>query len=271
MNSEIKTKNEEIESQSEQLILANNRISITNQDLEKKVQARTKELTKAHNELDTFFYRASHDFKHPLTTFKGIAELAKKMVKDKESLTLFELVNKNAEAYENMLSKLQSMSTINYEELELKEVSLEDEVNSIVEKFADAISVKKLEVTSNYDIQGSFRTHPEILRIIIERLFENAVDFNKNEGKINLDISIKDEILSICIQNSSGDVIEAANEHRIFDMFYRGSLMSKGNGIGLYIVKKAVEKLNGEVVLLDSSRKFTSFSVTLKSKDPSDT
>ena len=48
---------------------------------------------------------------------------------------------------------------------------------------------------------------------------------------------------------------------KIFDMYFRGNECSKGNGLGLYIVKKAAEKLNGRVTLEPTEN--TSFIVTL--------
>jgi signal transduction histidine kinase len=49
------------------------------------------------------------------------------------------------------------------------------------------------------------------------------------------------------IVSDNGQGIDAAYHHRIFDMYFRANERSKGNGLGLYITKKAVEKLNGEI------------------------
>ena len=80
-----------------------------NDELEQKVEARSVELKNAHKELDIFFYRSSHDFRRPLTTFIGLAEVAKIAVKDETALNLFEKVRENSLALDKMLRKLQSM------------------------------------------------------------------------------------------------------------------------------------------------------------------
>ncbi len=103
LNREIHEQKEEIEAQSEELIESNETISRVNARLEEKVEARTTELKQAYTELDTFFYRSSHDFRRPLTTFMGLAEVAKITVKDNVALELFEKINETARNLDKML------------------------------------------------------------------------------------------------------------------------------------------------------------------------
>ncbi len=73
LNKAIAEQKEEIQSQSEELTESNQAIYDINQNLEQIIKERTAELVQAYKELDTFFYRASHDFRRPLTTFMGLA------------------------------------------------------------------------------------------------------------------------------------------------------------------------------------------------------
>jgi signal transduction histidine kinase len=60
----------------------------------------------------------------------------------------------------------------------------------------------------------------------------------------------------------NGQGIDPQFQDRIFDMYFRGNERSKGNGLGLYIVKKAVEKLNGQVTFTSVYGKGSTFSVS---------
>ncbi|HEX6890757.1 MAG TPA: hypothetical protein VF141_08690 [Chryseolinea sp.] len=111
-NYDLAEQKEELATQSEELIDANRVIHELNMDLEKKVHIRTAELRKAYEELDTFFYRSSHDFRRPLTTFIGLAEVAKISFSDKQVLDLFEKVKNTAINLDHMLTKLQAISYI---------------------------------------------------------------------------------------------------------------------------------------------------------------
>ena len=61
----------------------------------------------------------------------------------------------------------------------------------------------------------------------------------------------------------NGTGIDAEYHDKIFDMFFRGTELSKGTGLGLYIVKKAVEKLQGKIEIQSEKRKGTTFTVYL--------
>jgi len=54
----------------------------------------------------------------------------------------------------------------------------------------------------------------------------------------------------------------------VFEMFYRGSSTSTGAGLGLYILKESVEKLNGTITLASELGKGTTFTITIPSPSP---
>jgi signal transduction histidine kinase len=61
----------------------------------------------------------------------------------------------------------------------------------------------------------------------------------------------------------NGQGIDPALQERVFDMYFRGNERSKGNGLGLYIVKKAVEKLNGAIELTSAIGKGSTLKIVL--------
>src|SRR5690606_41634466 len=103
---------EELQAKSEELQYAYETIARSNRELERKVNERTSALTEAYRELDTFFYRASHDFRRPLTTFLGLAELATTTLKDARAGELCDKVRETAINLDKMLFKLQSISDL---------------------------------------------------------------------------------------------------------------------------------------------------------------
>lgn len=247
LNNELIEKREEIQAQSEELIEANEIITRINQDLERTIRERTDQLRQAYIELDTFFYRSSHDFRRPLTTFLGLAEVAKVTVKDTNALELFEKVRETAVNLDKMLVKLQSVSDVGTQQLVYREVYLQEMVSDVLDNLRGEIEKKGINVLIDFNVEREFISYPVLVKIVIENLIENSVHFCGVESPfVHLRMKERGATLVIEIEdNGQGIPPEYAN--RIFDMYFRANYSSKGNGLGLYIVKKAVQKLNGKI------------------------
>ncbi|HEY0740198.1 MAG TPA: tetratricopeptide repeat protein [Chryseosolibacter sp.] len=260
---EITEQKEEIQSQSEELIDANQTIAEINKKLEGKIEERTQALSQAYKELDTFFYRSSHDFRRPLTTFLGLAEVAKVTVKDHNALELFEKVRETAINLDKMLVKLQSISDVGSQQLVYKEVFIKDIFDTVCDSFRDEIHRKNIKTSCEFRVQDAFISYPAMVKIIIENLVENAIQFSSTEKPfIKLKAFQMGDYLTLEIQDN-GQGIGKEFQDQIFDMYYRANERSKGNGLGLYIVKKAVEKLDGSITVSSIPQVGTTFTVML--------
>lgn len=261
LNNELSIKQKELEAQAEELRESYSIISELNESLERKVEERTKEMKQAYKELDTFFYRSSHDFRRPLTTFMGLSEVAKITVKDKNALDLFEKVKETAVNLDRMLIKLQSISDVGAHQFVYREISMQNIYESACDTFREAIDQFGIRVTIQVGVVNSFQSYPAFLKIIVENLVENAIQFRgRKDPFILLSAQEKDEGLQITIQDN-GQGIEDEYQSKVFDMFFRGNEQSKGNGLGLYIVKKAVEKLKGNLSIKSTYQYGTTFTV----------
>ena len=233
--------------------------------MKQKIGARTLDLRQAYKELDTFFYRSSHDFRRPITTFLGLAEVAKITVKDPNALELFSKVKETATNLDKMLVKLQSISDVGTQQLVYKEVMLKEIVDSVLDGFKNDIAQGNLKVTTSIDLSVSFSSYPAMIRIIIENLVENSIAFaSMLDPYIDISAYTMSDNVVIKVQDN-GQGIDPALQEKVFDMYFRGNERSKGNGLGLYIVKKAVEKLSGAIELTSSIGGGSTFRIVLPS------
>ena len=98
----------------------------------------------------------------------------------------------------------------------------------------------------------------------MENLIENSIVFRK-EGvdlKIHVTIRVQQDKLILSVRDN-GSGINPEIKNQLFNMFYRGSEKSIGNGLGLYLVKKATEKLGGEVHIQSTQFEFTEVTVAI--------
>jgi signal transduction histidine kinase len=243
LNATLSEKNEEIEMQSEKLKVANDALENVNDSLEKRVEERTRELNKAYEELETFFYHTSHDFRRPLTTYLGLAEVAKATVADQHAIALFEKVRQTTVGLDNMLRKLQSISNVEYYKA-FRDVAVKDVLDTVVDKFAGEIQSRKIAVSVHCSVE-TLLTNPFLLTVVIENLVENAVQFSSPQDPcIRIEVRAEEQHVVIDVTDN-GEGIDDTLKSKIFDMYYRGSVSSKGNGLGLYIARRAIEKIGG--------------------------
>ncbi|MCK6618540.1 MAG: tetratricopeptide repeat-containing sensor histidine kinase [Cyclobacteriaceae bacterium] len=263
LNQQLAEKQEEIQAQSEELMEANQTINEINRGLEEEVNRRTNELKQAYKELDTFFYRSSHDFRRPLTTFLGLAEVAKITVKDPAALELFERVRETAMNLDKMLVKLQSISDVGTLELYYKEVAIRELFDSVCDSYREELTHKHFLIDCTVNLTTPFTSYPVLIKVILENLVENSLQFaSPVNPKLSLQVYEEgDKVVMELTDNGHG--IDAAYHDKIFDMYFRASHYSKGNGLGLYIVKKAVEKLDGQISFTSQIDLGTTFKVVL--------
>jgi signal transduction histidine kinase len=263
LNHELVEKTEEIQAQSEELIETNTAITEINRDLDSIVTKRTSQLQEAYKELDTFFYRSSHDFRRPLTTFMGLAEVAKITIKDKSALELFSKVRETAMSLDKMLVKLQSISDVGAQQLVYKEVLIREIFDNVCDGFREEIEQFGIRTQSSVTLDKPFVSYPAMIKTIIENLIENAIHFRATkEPYIHLRAYSDKDLVIIEIEDN-GQGIRNEYREKIFDMYYRANERSKGNGLGLYIVKKAVQKLNGTIQLITDFGKGSRFVISL--------
>lgn len=265
-NEELQSQNEEIIIQSEKLQEANKKIAQVNFDLEYQVAERTRALEESNQELDLFLYHASHDLRRPLTSLMGISNIAQMISQDKEVLQLFDLVEDTAKNMNKMLQKLIMLSEImNDEELDKKPIDFEQVIREIYQKNEESILKKKIQWKVEVDSISISKnkstttliTNESLLKIAIQNIIENSIQFsNPTEPFINISLSEKKDSIIIRIEDN-GEGIADNIKSKIFDLYYRGSESSEGNGIGLYLVKKVMEKLKSTLHLESQIGKFT--------------
>ncbi len=262
-NHELKDQQEEIQAQSEELQEANQQIATINKTLEAKVETRTSELRQAFKELDTFFYRSSHDFRRPITTFLGLAGVAKITVKDPVALELFDKVAETATGLDKMLQKLQSISDIGANQMIFKEVFLLDQVNEVLDSFDKTLYQKNIALHKEVKSSISFFSYPAMIKIILENVIENAIHFAGTDNpRISIRASVYPAVTIIEVEDN-GQGIQEEHKPSVFEMYFRANERSKGNGLGLYVAKKAVEKLNGKIWFQSQYQVGTTFTIEI--------
>jgi PAS domain S-box-containing protein len=232
---------------------------------------KTEETLKTTNqELETFIYRASHDLRGPLASIIGLANLSKLEIKDELSLKYLSMIGTGTEKLDYTLTELvKAMEIKNINEFN-NEIDFGAMINESLNKFEFFPGYSRLNIKTNISIKNTFRSNKFILETIIQNLIENAIKYQNYaapESFLNINISQNREGINILVEDN-GLGIEQSIQDRIFDMYFRGASDLKGSGLGLYLVKKGVEKLNGRIHLSSTKGEGAAFSIKFLSNNP---
>ncbi|MEN7546719.1 two-component regulator propeller domain-containing protein [Rapidithrix thailandica] len=262
----------------DQLKAANEELQRMNMELEKQVYERTKKLRKANEdlkvaneELDLFVYRASHDLKGPLARLTGLTNIAKLDIKEDTALSYLDQLESTAHDMDSTLDKLLMINVINRSALDAVPIDFHKLLDEIRIPIDSLLSPNKIQL--KVDMDGRFNIHSDekLIKMILSNLIENSITFRSQSYKVEpyILVNAKDEGPYIRVNVAdNGSGIPKEHLPKIFNMFFRGSELSKGNGLGLYVVKKAIDKLGGTVTVKSEVNKFTIFEIKLPKAKP---
>lgn len=230
------------------------------------LEKKNKELEKTNRELDKFIYSASHDLRAPLLSILGLTNLAK--ADEESAIKYLELIEKSTLKLDSFILNL-----INYYKNAKLEVYPKDfNLYNLAEEsfenvlYFDGANDIKFNVNCASEIKN-FVTDKTKLAIIFNNLVSNCIryrDKEKENQTIDIDLDISDEYAKIVIADN-GIGIQPENLEKIYTMFYKVSKHSQGSGIGMYIVKDAVQKLNGNIEIESEVGVGTKFMIELPS------
>ncbi len=206
----------------------------------------------ANKELDNFIYKTSHDVKGPIARIEGLINLGLIEAKEPVSIDYFKRLNNVAASFNLVLSRLFRIHGLYYHKTEPVALNLKSEVVQLLEGLKRKNDLYDLNYEVDIPEDIVCVTDKLLLYIIIQNLYENALDYRK-DGLSTITFSAEpshQNYLKLQVRDN-GTCIPLEAVDRIFDMFFQTTAQSSTAGLGLYMVKKSVEKLGGTIKLLE--------------------
>jgi PAS domain S-box-containing protein len=220
-------------------------------------------LENKNKELDTLFYKVSHDLKAPVTTLQGLCHLLKLESEKIAETQVFQHLELTVARLQQQNESLLQLNNINDHLNKPGSIYLEKLINTIVYPIDRPFTLEKIKLETV--IQADYYLLSTALKCIIE----NAITFTGGEEviiKISCSTQAPDTVTITVEDNGPGISADIINE--IFHMFYRGSSQSKGSGLGLYITRKAIEKMNGSIEVDSKPGEGSAFTIVLPKIKP---
>ena len=264
--------------------VAQREIETFSENLEMKVQARTKalneeiktrkkaeeniiksnqELRKTNEELDSFVYSVSHDLRAPISSVMGLINLATKEEDPKMVKQYLDMMNKSIVQQDIFIKEILDLSRNARLELNKDKISFEEIVNDIFDQLQYSADTEKFERKIDIQQNKEFYSDKRRIKVVFNNLISNALRYNNAKKPF---VSVQ-----TVVNNGSANIVISDNgrgigqEHmdNIFKMFYRATDKGAGSGLGLYIVQETMSKLGGKVQINSQLNKGTQVSLKI--------
>ncbi len=205
-------------------------------------------LIKTNSEMDQLVYRTSHDLRAPIASLLGLESLLDVRIKDEEQRELLGIMKGQLKQLDSIILDIITYRKVAKLGLTKDVIPVEEMINNILKGMQFMENYDHVEKTIKIDANAEFVNDKHNLQVIFNNLLSNAIKYSKKgqEGFINIVADIDEEKLVVVIEDN-GIGIEQGYLSKVFNMFYRATNYATGTGLGLFIVKEAVSKLEGSI------------------------
>jgi signal transduction histidine kinase len=220
----------------------------TRKSAEEKLQRINQELSKRNTELDNFVYSVSHDLRAPIASVLGLINLAKK---DKDAAmkdVYLDKINNSALQQDTFIREILDQSRNSRLDVKKEEILFEPLIDETFNQLKFATSTgKSVEKIIQVNQSGPFFSDRWRLKVILNNIISNAIRYrNGKDPVIRVNVEINGNRAKLEVEDNGKGI---AREHldKVYRMFYRATDDGAGSGLGLYIVKETIDKLNGSI------------------------
>ena len=222
------------------------------QQLEQRVAERTADLQRKNRELETFAYSISHDLKAPLRGIDGYSRL---LLEDhaqslnEEGREFLHAIRRGATQMAQLIDALLEYSRLERRNLVVGRVEMRPLIETLLNEFENDIESRAVQVSVNLPFDSVDHDYPSLYQAL-HNLLENALKFTQKQPQPHIEIGGEERDTSrILWVRDNGIGFDMQYHDRIFEIFQRLNHSDEypGTGIGLSIVRKAMERVGGRV------------------------
>lgn len=214
-----------------------------------------------------FVSNVSHEMKTPISIIKNYAQLLQvKQLSEEQRKEYAKSIESAASKLSNLISNILKLN-----KLENQRITPEVETYNVCRQLCDSILLfenaweeKGIELDVDIEDKAMVRADENLLGLVWNNLLSNAIKFTESGGSIVIRQTSDEEYVKISVSDTGCGISKEGMNH-IFDKFYQGdtSHFKEGNGLGLALVKRVLELMDGEIQVVSEEGKGSTFTVVL--------
>jgi len=236
--------------------------------IRKAINKMAEELSGTETLRTDFIANVSHELKTPLAVMDNYATMLQQPgITEEEKNEYAKAISDAARKLAQLITNILKLNKLENQQIfpQPQEFDLGEQLCEALLQFEDAWEAKNLEIETDIEDDVRIKSDPELLSLVWNNLISNAVKFTPDGGAIGVSLKAADHVVIVQICDTGCGMKPETGIH-IFEKFYQGdtSHATQGNGLGLALVKRVVDILNGEIGVQSVYGEGSTFTVKLK-------
>ena len=215
------------------------------------INAMAAELSGTETLRTDFIANVSHELKTPLAVMGNYATMLQRPgITEEDRCEYAKAISEAARKLAQLITNILKLNKLENQQIfpQPREFDLGEQLCQCLLGFEDAWEAKNLEIETDIREDVRIKSDPELLSLVWNNLISNAVKFTPQGGTVGLVLHTEGNTVIVQVRDTGCGIKPEVGQH-IFEKFYQGdtSHATQGNGLGLALVKRVVDILNGEI------------------------
>ena len=215
-----------------------------------------------------FIANVSHELKTPLAVIQNYGTMLQQPnLSDEDRKDYARTVTNASQRLASLITNILKLNKLENQQIYPKKehFDLGEQLCECLLGFENAWEAKRLEIETEMEDGVNVESDPELLSLVWNNLFSNAIKFTEEGGTIGLKLHTENGHAVVEVSDTGCGISPEVGAH-IFEKFYQGdtSHATQGNGLGLALVKRVVDIIGGEISVSSELGKGSTFTVRIK-------
>ena len=214
-----------------------------------------------------FVSNVSHEMKTPIAVMKNYAELLQAdKIEDGKRKEYAESIENAATRLSDLIGNILKLNKLENQRItpEAEDYDVCRQLCECILQFEDAWDEKGIELEAEIEDAAMVRADEKLMELVWNNLLSNAIKFTEPGGSVTIRQTSDENYIRVSVSDTGCGMSKESMKH-IFDKFYQGdtSHSKEGNGLGLALVKRVLELMDGDIQIVSEEGKGSTFTVTL--------
>jgi signal transduction histidine kinase len=216
-----------------------------------------------------FIANVSHELKTPLAVIQNYATMLQNpALTEEKRIEYAKSITDGSRRFSELVTNILKLNKLENQQIypDTREYNLSEQLRESLLDFLDTLDKRELELEiDDIDDDITIEADAELLTLVWNNLFSNAVKFSKDGGKINVSLKTESGYAVVKVSDTGCGMPPEVGK-RIFEKFYQGdsSHSTQGNGLGLALVKRVIDIMGGEISVESMLGQGSTFLVKLR-------